>query len=92
MVAADDAEIKRRMIEWVRAWKIDPAHPSRALPSSVKQKDDPIIKFGPRYDYSSEKVGGEESESEEAPRGVCVYVCVCLCVAIQPANNNKDTY
>ena len=53
------------MLEWCRAWKIDPEHPSRSLPSSVRQKEDPVIKFGPRYDDSNSKAGGLPWEQED---------------------------
>ena len=28
----EDDEILKRMVEWCQSWKLDPAHPSRALP------------------------------------------------------------
>ena len=44
----EDEETIRRLKEWITAWRIDPEHPSRALPPGVvKGKATGVTKFGP---------------------------------------------
>ena len=44
----EDETLRAKLLEWIKAWKIDPAHPSRALPPhAIREKFDPVEFFGP---------------------------------------------
>ena len=44
----EEENIRARMLEWVQAWKVDPEHPSRALPPArIKGRWRPEDLFGP---------------------------------------------
>ena len=59
----EDDEILSRMMEWCQAWKLGPAHPSRALPKGrVPRKEDTVSQFGPGPTQRLDRVGGNFEE------------------------------